>query len=247
MHCLPVVRLTWPTQFICALALAISLQPLQAEPLLTQDGATPISDAAAATPTLVDLSDLTQSELPPATAAPPTTPGTVVQRATNARAPKDTPPNTLTSETQASSHNVIKEALRPLYNELSESGALEAWRDAKETLGLGQNSWDKPGAGDTLTPRTSESIEKPLWQDPTRAPKSAAQTQLDREYDAYLLRQLIDDLKPWVLGLLGLYALGHLAKLTFKLFQWRAARRRQRHARHAKHRSSHRHHSRQAP
>lgn len=247
MPCLPVVRLTWPTPFICALVLAISLQSLQAEPLLTQDGAPPIGDAAAATPTPIELSDLAQSELPLVTAAPPTTPGTVVQRATIARAPTDTPSNTLMPETQASSHNVIKEALRPLYNELSESGALDTWRDAKETLGLGQNSWEQPGAGGAVNPRASESIEKPPWQDPTQAPKSAAQVQLDREYDAYLLRQLIDDLKPWVLGLLGLYALGHLAKLTFKVFQWHAARRRRRHARHAKLRSSHRHHSRQAP
>lgn len=143
-----------------------------------------------------------------------------------------------TSDNGPTLHSTLKEAVRPLYQELQESGAVDTWRELKSDLGLSKNNWERethddkvPISGDQPDP-----VHSAGWQSPTTPPKSAAQAQLDREYDAFLLQQLIDDVKPWVFGLIGVYALGYLAKLVFNFLQWKAARRRERRLRVARHR-----------
>lgn len=246
MPCHQVVRPSWPIAVVSLLILGSGLQPLQAEPLLTQDAAQQVSPAVTAVSPLVELNNLTdqaENDLPLPQTSPPATTVAASQRSIGLKLP-----SALVPDTNTALRSSIKEAVRPIYNELAESGALDTWRDAKETLGLGHKGWERPGTEDTVNAREPESVHKPLWQDTTRPPKSDAQVQLDREYDAYLLRQLIDDLKPWVLGLIGLYALGYLTKLTFKFFQWKTARRRERQAQRVRHRSSrHKHRSSQQP
>lgn len=218
--------------------MAIGSAALHAEPVTGQDDVSKEVNPPA--PALVDLTELGKGELPLEEALSPaatiTSPVGVVPM-------RRVTPATLAPEDDASLHKAIKEAVRPVYNELVESGALETWHDVKESLGLSSHNWDRAVDEDAIRmPQRTPMVNAPAWQDPAQPVKSAAQAQLDREYDAYLLRQLIDELKPWALGLVGLYALGYLTKLVFKLMQWKVARRRERRAQHARHHASHHRH-----
>lgn len=229
-------RRTWGIALFGLIATAAGSPTLRAEPLIGQDSTQHSSSPSAPTAAPVDLTDLSQGNLPLDERVAPaalSNPGGGTVSAGRVPLAGQSP------QDDASLHSTIKEAVRPIYNELVESGALETWHDVKDSLGLSNNNWDRPDAkGEAKTVDRPLSPNGSAWQDPAQPVKSAAQTQLDREYDAYLLRQLIDELKPWALGLVGLYMLGYLAKLIFNFMQWRTARRRERRARRAGHRSS---------
>lgn len=233
-------RRTWAIALVGLIATATESTSVRAEPLIGQDSTQQSSSPSAPTAAAVDLTDLSKSDLPlDETPAPATFINSAVGTGSAGRIPLAGQ----SPQDDASLHKTIKEAVRPVYNELVESGAMETWHDVKETLGLSSHNWDRPGVeGETRTADRPLNPNGFAWQDPAQPVKSAAQAQLDREYDAYLLRQLIDDLKPWALGLVGLYALGYLAKLVFKLMQWKVARRRERRAQHARHHASHHRH-----
>jgi len=239
--------MSWAIVGAGLIATAGDWRPLHAEPLIMQDAAPQNTSLATPVEPLVDLTDLTRDDLLH-DAAPPVAASANTTNQPRSSTQSRTTPGTPEPDNSTPLHSVIKESVRPVYNELVESGALETWRDVKETLGLSKNNWDRHDAdGEVNALQRAQAANTPGWQDPGVPPKSAAQVQLDREYDAYLLRQLIDDLKPWVLGLIGLYALGYLTKLVFNFMQWKAARRRERRAQRARHRSSrHSHDSKRA-
>jgi len=219
---------------------AACLTPLYAGPLISlnpEEAIGPVSVPESP----VDLTALSSGDLLPDSTRTPivTNAATTLPRGLLRPLPAVTE-----TDTNTSLNSIIKETVRPVYNELAESGALESWHDLKETLGLSKNSWGRSGPDDDTraSQRPREFADAPRWQNPAQPAKSAAQTQLDRQYDAYLLQQLIDDVKPWLLGLIGVYALGYLTKLVFDFMQWKSARRRERHAQRARQRSAHRGH-----
>lgn len=233
-----VIRKSWVIVVACLVSEASGWLPLHAEPLIGPDltqqinGANTREVSSAESP--AELTELSNSDLLLDDTPAPTAPNTSTALPRGVSPLSRTLPAMAEADTGTSLHSVIKETVRPVYNELQESGALEVWRELKSDLGLGNNRWDQEAAPEL------EVVNPAGWQNAARPPKTAAQTQFDRDYDAYLLRQLIDDLTPWVLGLVGVYALGYLAKLIFNFMQWKTARRRERRLRHARHRASRR-------
>ena len=125
-------------------------------------------------------------------------------------------------------HNAIKESVRPVYDQLVESGAVEALHDLKADLGLNKNQWsdqekaDAPAKGPGQWDATSA-------QDPAQQPpRTAAQAQLDREMATLMREKLIDQITPWLIGLVVLYVVGYLAKLLYGYIRWKSAKRNER-------------------
>lgn len=135
--------------------------------------------------------------------------------------------------------NNIKESVRPVYDQLLESGAVEALHDVKESLGLDKDAWSDPdrpaGAAKASNPWSPPGGDLP--------PRTAAQAQMDRELAGMMREKLIDQLTPWVVGLLGLYLLGFVIKLLLGYVRWKSARRNERIIQRAKRQAAHRSHS----
>jgi hypothetical protein len=118
-------------------------------------------------------------------------------------------------------HDSIKETVRPMYEQLVESGAVEALHDAKESLGLNKSQWNEQGQANG-PPKATGQWDTPDAGQPQR---TAAQAQMDRELSAMMREKLIDQITPWAIGLVVLYALGYLIKLIYGYVRWKAARR----------------------
>lgn len=125
--------------------------------------------------------------------------------------------------------STLKESVRPLHDQLVESGALEAWSDLKADLGLSKHKWGNASAseGDPNLPGRLDPSQSAAWQDPANRPKTGPPTEVDRELAAQMLEKLIDEIKPWVLSLGGLYLLGYLIKAGYDRSQRKAIRRHQ--------------------
>lgn len=125
--------------------------------------------------------------------------------------------------------STVKESVRPLHDQLVESGAVDAWKELKTDIGLDKGKWDNdgtPGANPMAPGR--EPSESPGWKDAAQPPKTAAQAQVDRELASHMLEKLIDEVKPWAISLLGLYLLGYLIKAGIGHSQRKSIRRRER-------------------
>ncbi|MDR3372015.1 hypothetical protein [Rhodoferax sp.] len=123
-------------------------------------------------------------------------------------------------------HEAIKESVRPAYNQLVESGVIETWHDVKASLGLGKNQWSDrdsaEGAAKTPSQWNSSGDASPY---PVQPPRTAAQAQMDRELAAMMREKLIDQVTPWLIGLVVLYIVGYLIKLVVHYFRWKSAQR----------------------
>ncbi|MDD2880174.1 MAG: hypothetical protein PHQ58_07030 [Rhodoferax sp.] len=138
-------------------------------------------------------------------------------------------------------HNTLKETARPLHDQILDSGAMEVWNDVKRDMGLGRTQEDDEGASSTRPQRMSgqwEGGHLPAGQDPDNRPKTAAQTEMDRELASHMMERLIDEIKPWALSALGLYLLGYLIKIGIDYSRRRSIRRRERRAARARRRSA---------
>lgn len=126
--------------------------------------------------------------------------------------------------------STVKESVRPLRDQLVESGALDAWNDLKADLGLSKNKWGDEGAADvnTTQPGRPDASNSASWQDPAHRPKTAAQAEIDREMASLMMDKLIEEVKPWVFSLVGLYLLGYLIKAGYDYAQRKSIRRRER-------------------
>jgi len=143
-----------------------------------------------------------------------------------AKQPSVSPEPDLTAEIRST----VKESIRPLHDQWVESGAQDAWSDLKTDLGLSKNKWDSEGATD-VDPTMPGRLDAPhpaSWQDPANRPGNAAQAEIDRELAATMLKKLIDEIKPWVFSLGGLYLLGYLINAGYGYSKRKSIRRRKR-------------------
>ncbi len=195
----------------------VSVEP--AAPPLDEVTAWPAAaiGAPGATPESGKPADLTRLPLPPAPALP--------------ERPE--------ANDDPSLHSVIKEGVRPVYEQLVESGAVETWHELKADLGLNKNQWSEDQK--TGAPGTGPGQwDAPGAQDPAQPPRTAAQAQLDREMATLTREKLIDQITPWLIGLVGLYVAGYLAKLLYGYVRWRSGKRNERRIARAKRRGARR-------
>lgn len=126
----------------------------------------------------------------------------------------------------------IKEAVRPLYEDLKSSGVVEAMRDLKSDLGLdGRSSLGDPassgdanarGNGSPAESVSTERLDSGLA--PQDRPRSATQREQDKLVAAARWKELIEEIRPWLFGLAGLYVLGYITKLGLEYSRQAAIR-----------------------
>ena len=210
--------------------------PAGAGPIVLQDGKAP-ADAMVDTSKLVTLEhqdtlpvdELIQWDKPAATApqgrassaaaaqAMASSPAKPAQAAASAATAATATQPTAGDELRKS----IKEGVRPVYEQLLESGAIDAVHDVKESLGLNKGQWSDPAQADGQ-PKAANPWDTPGANQP---PRTAAQAQMDRELAGMMREKLIDQITPWVIGLVVLYIVAYLAKLLYGYIRWRSARR----------------------
>ncbi len=145
----------------------------------------------------------------------------------------------------------LKEAARPLYEEISKSGIADAMRGLKADLKAQlTGDKDKPADG-TAGPAGAAAAAKPKDGEPTNAsastsdggdgagwgtpvidlrppPKTAAQAERDRMLAAASMEKLIADLQPWVITVLVLSGLFVAGRVTVRYLRGLEERRRRR-------------------
>ena len=153
--------------------------------------------------------------------------------------PTHTPPNNTVAESHPdkSVRNAVKESLRPAYEQLVESGVVETWHDVKASLGLDKGQWsDRDKLQDpATTPNPWKTPEGGTSPYPDHAPKTATQMQMEREMSTMMREKLVDQMKPWLIGLVGLYIVGRLIRLVIRYVRWKMVRRNKRRVAHARH------------
>lgn len=231
-HRLPrLASLVLATTCLCGLSL-----PAGAGPVVLQDGKAP-ADAMVDTSKLVTLEhqdtipvdELIHWDKPAATApqgrassataaqAAASSPAKPAQAAASAATAASPQQPTVGDELRKN----IKESVRPVYEQLLESGAIDAVHDVKESLGLNKGQWNDPAQASGQPKATNQ------WDTPEafQPPRTAAQAQMDRELAGMMREKLIDQITPWVIGLVGLYILAYLTKLLYGYVRWKSARR----------------------
>lgn len=127
----------------------------------------------------------------------------------------------------------LKEAVRPLYEDLKAAGVVDAVQSLKADLGLSSSSPSDPRTASD-NPRSQGNSA------PQDRQRSAAQIERDKLIAAAMWDEFIEDVKPWLYGLAGLFVLGYMIKLAVGYAEWKAMRsikqgsRATRHHRHAK-------------
>ena len=97
--------------------------------------------------------------------------------------------------------NAIKDAVKPMHEELSQSGIVQSIRKIEADMG-GARPHD---ATDRKSPDYSTGRPNPA------APaKSPEQTRREQYHAALMMDDLIQEIMPWMIGLLGLLAVGYL-------------------------------------
>ena len=126
-------------------------------------------------------------------------------------------------------HQAVKESVRPAYNQLVESGVIDTWHDVKASLGLEKNHWnERDSAEGTAKAPTQWDASGGTSPYSAQPPRTAAQEQMDRELAAMMREKLIDQVTPWLIGLVGLYIVGYLIKQGVSYVRWKTARRSER-------------------
>jgi hypothetical protein len=151
--------------------------------------------------------------------------------------------------------SVIKEAVRPAYQDIADSGFVEVIRSIESDLGLSHKRPFGAESGAYAENSGSEPHrESAGWATPgnnaatTSRPRSAEEIARDKIMAKVMLKELVEEVKPWVFTLVGLYALGYSVKLLLDYRRWKMARRRKRpsggkHRRHHGHTDHTDHHS----
>lgn len=131
--------------------------------------------------------------------------------------------------------SVIKEAVRPVYQDITNSGFVEAIRSIESDLGLSNKRPFGAESGAYAENSGSEPHrESAAWATPgnnaatTSRPRSAEEIERDQIMAKVMLKELVEEVKPWVLVLIGLYAVGYAIKLLWDYRRWKMARRRKR-------------------
>lgn len=196
------------------------------------DGRGAAMQAPGATP-----GQVTRIERAPASPSRQTSQPTLAPKNSAAKPPSGSPEPDLVAEIRST----VKESVRPLHDQLVESGAPEAWSNLKADLGLSKHEWGSEGAteGEPNVPGRLDPSHSAAWQDPANRPKTAQQAEVDRELAAQMMAKLIAEIKPWVFSLGGLYLLGYLVKAGYDHSQRKSIRRRERETARARRRSAH--------
>lgn len=127
-------------------------------------------------------------------------------------------PATDTAEDERWSLNrELKEAVRPLYEDLKAAGIVAAVQSLKADLGLSSSSPSDPkmASDNPRSPGNSASQDRQ---------RSAAQIERDKLIAAAMWDDFIEDVKPWLYGLAGLFVLGYMIKLAVGYVEWKAMR-----------------------
>lgn len=126
----------------------------------------------------------------------------------------------------------IKEAVRPLYEDLKAYGVAETVRGLKSDIGLNDSSsFNDPTTpvnvkdSGNSAPREFASAEG-LGNSaaPQNRPQSATEIEQNKLAAAAAFREFVEELKPWLFALAGLYVLGYMIKLGLDYFRWSATR-----------------------
>jgi len=183
----------------------------------SQAGAAAPAGAAAARPApLADTSERPTT----ATLAP-----NVRETPTNAAAPK-VEENTLGREVRGA----VKDAVRPLYEDLSTSDAAQALRELQAELNLDKNqAFGAQGSTQTNRQDGAGTLDATKWDGEANRepPRTEAQVERDKVLASVMMDKLIDEVTPWAVGLVALYALFYLVKLALAYGRHRSNRRRQ--------------------
>lgn len=197
---------------------AYTLEPVIQESEASPVGEVPVSPAAIGSmPTKPESAASSERTPPPATLVMPERPSSAPTAAQGKTQ----------SDADLSIHGVIKENVRPVYEQLVESGAVEALHDLKVDLGLNNNQWNNQEKTNA-TGETSRRWDTPSGQNSPQPAKTAAQVQLDREMAGMMREKLIDQITPWLIGAVVLYAVAYLAKLLHRYMRWRSDKRNRR-------------------
>lgn len=134
----------------------------------------------------------------------------------------------------------LKDNIRPLHEQVMNSGAMLAWNDLKSDMGLRNTNEDTEGTATARSMMASqwESSNPTFGQDPGHRQRTTGHAEIDRELTTHMLEKLIDEIKPWALSLIGLYMLGYLIKTGYDYTQRKSIRRRERAVARARRRSA---------
>jgi hypothetical protein len=115
----------------------------------------------------------------------------------------------------------LKEAVRPLYEELAVSGVVDAVGGLKSYLGLNSSSsFDVPSAtGYGAAPESA-----PWDIDARDRQRSAAEIEKDRILTSIMIEEFIGAVKPWLLSLAAIYLLWRMVMLGLDYFSWKKNR-----------------------
>jgi len=117
----------------------------------------------------------------------------------------------------------FKETIRPLYQQLADSGVIDAVDDFKSYLAMGTaHLLDVPPGTDYVAAHNAAP-----WATETHH-RSPGLLEKDRLVAAVLLDELIAAIKPWLLTLVGLYVLWHMVRLSIDYSRWKMSHARKR-------------------
>lgn len=150
-------------------------------------------------------------------------------------APTPTPGTQDNEAWQREFSSVIKEAVRPVYQDIMDSGFVESLRSIESDLELSNKRPFGAESGAYAENSGSEPHREAAgWATPgnkaatTSRPRSAEEIERDQIMAKVMLKELVEEVKPWVLALIGLYAVGYSIKLLLNYRRWKMARRRKR-------------------
>jgi len=237
------LRGIWAISLLGACCLS---QPVAAEPVLFEEPA-PAIDNASPVDLTWDSAALAIDHTPEATPQEHSTPDESAASRTNlprfAPAQVRTPPFIAHTgpDLDAEIRSTFKKNVRPLHDQVMDSGAIEAWNNFKTEMGIGTTRAADEGATSARPETYSrwEIANLAPGQAPDNRQRTTTQTEVDRALADHMLKQLIGEITPWALSALGLYLLGYLIKLGFDLVRQRSIRRRERRAARARRRSAH--------
>lgn len=131
--------------------------------------------------------------------------------------------------------SAIKEAVRPAYQDIADSGFVEAIRSLESDLGLSnKRPFGAESGADAENSGSEPHRESAGWATPgnntatTSRPRSSEEIARDQIRAQVMLKELVEEMKPWVFALIGLYALRYSVQLLLDYRRWKMTRRRKR-------------------
>lgn len=130
----------------------------------------------------------------------------------------------------------VKDAIRPVYDDISKSGIAEALRSIKATLSIELSS-DKERTPDATAPGVdgppkAQPETAAAWggadqpgQPGPRAQRTPEQIRAARLQSEASFEQLMEDIKPWVMGAVAFLLLAGAWRVTMGFFRWSDRRR----------------------